>query len=97
MQLLQTISSTWTELADWLNKGQAATSTNFTETLRDLADKPEYRGKIVIQTPEGIYATTSEKRAVQLIRLMHQRYPDAPPVSTVIPSGSLTPVPLHLE
>ena len=97
MQLLQTLSSTWSGVAEWFSPQEDVATEESYETLQDLADNPAYHGKIVIQTPEGIYATTSEKRAVQLIRLMHQRYPDNPPISTVVPSGPLTPVPLHLE
>lgn len=44
-----------------------------------------YRGKIVVETPEGLYSTNSQERAVNYIKKMKRKYPDDPPVSTVIP------------
>ncbi len=70
---------------------------NRPQRIEDVIDDPQYRGKIVIQTPEGLYATQSEQRAVQLLRLMQQRYPDSPPVSTVVPDETMMPLPVQVQ
>jgi hypothetical protein len=62
-------------------------------TIQQAAANPRYQGKIVIESVEGIYSTTSEENAVKKIQQLHKKYPDQPPVSTVIAKGILMPTP----
>jgi hypothetical protein len=58
-------------------------------TLEQAAANPRYQGKIVIESPEGIYSTLNEERAVKELNRLQNKYPQQPPVSTVIPKGVL--------
>jgi hypothetical protein len=58
-------------------------------TLTQAAANPRYQGKIVIESPEGIYSTFDEEKAVKELNRLQNKYPEQPPVSTVIPKGVL--------
>ncbi len=62
-------------------------------TLEEASVNPRYQGKIVIESPEGIYSTTDGERAVKALQRLHRKYPDQPPVSTVIPKGLMLTLP----
>jgi hypothetical protein len=66
-------------------------------TIEEAATNPRYQGKIVIESPEGVYSTTSGERAFQAIKRLQRKYPDQPPTSTVIPKGMMITLPFRFS
>jgi hypothetical protein len=66
-------------------------------TLKDAYSNPRYQGKIVIESPEGLFSTTQESKALEKMKRLHKKYPDAKPVTTIIPRGLLMTTPVKLS
>ena len=58
-------------------------------TISEAWGNPRYQGKIVVAAGGELYSTTSEERAVQMFRKLQRKYPNDPPVTTVIPKGTI--------
>ncbi|HYD34786.1 MAG TPA: hypothetical protein VD999_01840 [Vitreimonas sp.] len=65
-------------------------------SISEAWSNPRYQGKIVIESPEGLYSTSDESKAIQMYRKLQRKYPQSPPVSTVIPKGLLLPLPFQV-
>jgi len=63
------------------------------ETISEAYDNPRYQNKIVIESPEGLFSTTDSKRASKQFRKLQEKYPEDPPVITVIPQGMMVTIP----
>jgi hypothetical protein len=59
------------------------------KTIREAQKSKRYWDKIAIETPEGVFTTTSEDRAIQLTRRFQRKYPHKPPVLGYIPRGDM--------
>lgn len=53
---------------------------------------PYYQGKIVVESPEGLYSTTKDENAVKKIEQLQQKYDSTTVTSTVIPKGLMLPI-----
>jgi len=65
-------------------------------SIAEAWGNPRYQGKIVIESPEGLYSTVDESRAISRYRQLQRKYPHSPPISTVIPKGVLLPLPFQV-
>lgn len=64
-------------------------------TISEAAINPYYQGKIVVESPEGLYSTTKEENAVKKLRHLSEKYPHQAVTTTVIPKGIMISVPLE--
>ncbi|MEN8253817.1 MAG: hypothetical protein ABFQ62_05600 [Patescibacteria group bacterium] len=60
------------------------------KTIDEARLNPLYRGKIVIESPEGLYSTTRGENAVKKYKKLEKKYPLNSLVTTVIPKGLMT-------
>lgn len=68
---------------------QTSTEYQKPNTISEAYNNPRYNNKIVIESPEGLFSTTSGDKAVETFRKLQEKYPETPPVLTVIPKGTL--------
>jgi len=57
------------------------------ESIAEAFENPRYQGKIVIESPEGLYSTTKEENAIKKLHILHGKYESEQIVTTVIPKG----------
>jgi hypothetical protein len=48
--------------------------------------------KIAVETPEGVFTTDKEDRAVELMRKFQKKYPGSPPTISYLPRGDVMQV-----
>jgi hypothetical protein len=56
-------------------------------SISEAYSNPRYQGKIVIESPEGIYSTANGDQAVKKLKTLRKKYDAEQVVSTVIPKG----------
>ena len=66
-------------------------------TISEATSNPRYHGKIVIESPEGLYSTTKEDIAVRTYRRLRAKYSSKTVVTTIIPKGILLPTQFRLS
>lgn len=54
-------------------------------TIHEAFSDPKFQGKIVIESPEGLYATTSDQQAIKKLTILRQKYSSRQIISTIIP------------
>lgn len=59
------------------------------KTISDAYNNPRYQGKIVIQSPEGLYSTTKEENAISKMRILRQKYSSKEVITTIIPQKNI--------
>ena len=64
-------------------------------TISDAYNNPRYQGKIVIESPEGLYSTKSDANAIKMYRKLRQKYTSHQVTTTVIPKGLLITTPME--
>ncbi len=62
-------------------------------TIKEAYSNPRYQGKIVIESPEGLYSTTDGDRAFQTLQRLNRKFPSTSMKSTVIPKGLMITLP----
>lgn len=67
------------------------------ETIAEAYKNPYYQGKIVIESPEGLYSTTRDENAVKMYRRLRAKYSSKQVVTTVIPKGLMITTPLEIS
>jgi hypothetical protein len=56
-------------------------------TISEAYSNPYYQGKIVIESPDGLYSTTKDENAVKMYRKLRIKYSSTEVTTTVIPKG----------
>lgn len=59
------------------------------QTISEAHDNPRYQGKIVIESPEGLYSTNKEENAISKMRVLRQRYSSREITTTIIPQKNI--------
>ena len=56
-------------------------------TIHQAFADPKLEGKIVIESPEGLFATSSDQQALKKLRILRQKYSSRQIISTIIPKS----------
>jgi hypothetical protein len=59
------------------------------QTISEAHDNPRYQGKIVIESPEGLYSTNKEENAISKMRVLRQKYSSKEITTTIIPQKNI--------
>jgi hypothetical protein len=59
------------------------------QTISEAHDNPRYQGKIVIESPEGLYSTTKENNAISKMRSLREKYSSREITTTIIPQKNI--------
>ena len=66
-------------------------------TIQEAYSNPYYQGKIVIQSPEGLYSTTKDENAIRKYKKLRKKYESGEVTSTVIPKGLMITTPIEIS
>ncbi|HEX7017500.1 MAG TPA: hypothetical protein VF209_01155 [Patescibacteria group bacterium] len=66
------------------------------QTISEAYNNPYYQGKIVVESPEGLYSTTKDENAVKKLRQLHKKYSYEKITTTVIPKGIMITMPFEV-
>ena len=66
------------------------------KTINQARQNSRYQGKIVIESPEGLYSTTKGDNAVKEYKKLEKKYASEKIVTTVIPGGLMLTLPYKL-
>ena len=61
------------------------------ESISEAYNNPRYQGKIVIESPEGLYSTTKDENAISMLKKLQRKYSETEVVTTVIPRAAILP------
>lgn len=64
-------------------------------TIQEAYSNPYYQGKIVIESPEGLYSTTSDEQAIKKYKQLRKKYDTGTVTTTVIPKGLMITTPIE--
>lgn len=64
-------------------------------TIQQAYSNPYYQGKIVIESPEGIYSTTKDDQAIKKYKELRKKYDGSQVTTTVIPKGLMMTTPME--
>lgn len=64
-------------------------------TIQQAYSNPYYQGKIVIESPEGIYSTTNDQHALKKYKELRKKYDNKQVTTTVIPKGLMITTPIE--
>lgn len=67
------------------------------QTISEAAANPYYQGKIVVESPEGLYSTTKEENAVKKLDQLHKKYSYKDITTTIIPKGLMITLPFKVS
>ena len=67
------------------------------QTISEAYNNPYYQGKIVVESPEGLYSTTKDENAVKKLQQLHKKYSYKNITTTVIPKGILIPMVFQIK
>ena len=66
-------------------------------TIQEAYSNPYYQGKIVIESPEGLYSTTRDENAIKKYKKLRKKYETGQVVTTVIPKGLMITTPMEIN
>lgn len=66
-------------------------------SIKEAYSNVRYRGKIVIESPAGLFSTTQEDRAIKKLRQLRKKYDSDEVTTTIIPDGMLVPTPTKVS
>lgn len=64
-------------------------------TIQEAYSNPHYQGKIVIESPEGLYSTVSDENALKKYKTLRKKYDASQVTTTVIPKGLMITTPIE--
>jgi DNA-binding transcriptional regulator YhcF (GntR family) len=65
------------------------------QTISEAYGNKRYQGKIVIESPEGLYSTESDENAIKKYRQLRSKYSSSEVTTTVIPKGLMITTPFE--
>jgi hypothetical protein len=66
-------------------------------TIAQAYSNPHYQGKIVIESPEGLYSTTNDENAIKKYKTLRKKYSSSQVTTTVIPKGLMITTPIEIS
>jgi hypothetical protein len=64
-------------------------------TIQEAYSNPYYQGKIVIESPEGLYSTTKDENAIKKYKKLRKKFDSGQVTTTVIPKGLMITTPIE--
>jgi len=64
------------------------------ETIEQALLNPRYQGKIVVESPEGLFSTTKGENALKKLKQLEKKYSSDQIITTIIPQDTMIPMPL---
>jgi hypothetical protein len=66
-------------------------------TIQEAYSNPYYQGKIVIESPEGLYSTIKDENAIKKYKQLRKKYDSDQVITTVIPKGLMITTPIEIS
>jgi len=66
-------------------------------TIQEAYSNPYYQGKIVIESPDGLYSTVKDENAIKKYKQLRKKYDTDQVTTTVIPKGLMITTPIEIS